>query len=259
MTGDKPLLYHAAPSYYSMIARLALIEAGCDFAGQIVDIHRARENQAPWYVRLNPSMTVPVLVEGDAVLPDSRLILRRAFPQAEDGQAGEVLEALYRFPVDAFTFSWLMSWNPLARLLIPRKLARIRDQMLELAKANPDLAEAYRQRAAVFDQRVADFSQPPGPRWTALKGQAGELLAALDAALARAPGEGGFLSGPDYGATDVAATVFLARLHFCRQGRMLSTCPAVAAYWRRVRARDSFERADVWDRLRPRLLLKLVG
>jgi len=251
----KPLLYHAAPSHYSMIARLALVEAGCDFTGRIVDIHRARENQEPWYVRLNPEMTVPTLVLGEEVLPDSRLILRHLFPNAEEGAAGELLDRLYRFPVDVFTFTWLMRWNPIARFMIPRKLARIRAQMLQLADANPDLADLYRARAAVFDHRVTEFSQPPGPRWTPLRAQVRDLLAILEAAL---PGQA-FLSGPTLGATDVVATVFLARLHFCRQGGMLSDFPAVAEYWRRMRGRDSFARADVWDRLHPRLLLKLVG
>lgn len=250
-----PLLYHAPSSHYSMIARLALTEAGEPFQMQWVDIHRARENQAPWYVRLNPDMTVPTLVIGERVLPDSRLILDHAFPGTGSGPEEALIERFYRFPVDAYTFGWLMRWNPVARFLFPRKLARIRGDMLALAQGHPDLAEAYRRRAGIFDQRTAAFSQPPKRHWPALQAQVGELLDAMQLGLAGRP----YLSGEAYGAADVVATVFLARLHFCRQGGLLAQRPVLAAYWARMRGRDSFVRADVWDRLRPQLLLSLIG
>lgn len=38
-SGAKPRLYHALSSYYSMIARLALIEGGIAYEPVVVDIH----------------------------------------------------------------------------------------------------------------------------------------------------------------------------------------------------------------------------
>ena len=251
-----PTLYNTDSSYYSMIARLALAEAGMAYTSRPVDIHRGRENQQPWFVRLNPEMTVPVLVDGDRVLPDSHLILDAALPRPAAGAQAELLSRLYRFPVDQFTFAWLMRWNPVVRFLFPRKLAEIRGDMLQLAAQNPDLADAYRKRAAVFDQRVAAFSQPPGPRWTALAAEADALLAEMEAQLGAADP---LFGGAAVNATDVLATVFLARLRFCRQGRRIGARPAVAAYWDRVHGRPSFRQADVWDRLRPSLVLRLIG
>ena len=248
---DLPTLYHTDSSHFSMIARLALVESGTAYTSHPVDIHRKRENQEPWFVRLNPDMTVPVLVQGDRVLADSRLILDALFP----GQETDLLDRIYRFPVDQFTFAWLMSWNPVVRALIPRKLAKIRGDMLALADRNPDLAEVYRARAAVFDQRVAAFSQPPGPRWAELGAMADRLLAEIEGGL----GSADMLDGDRYGATDIAATVFLARIAFCRQKRRLRARPAVAAYWARVRARPGFRKADVWDRLKPSLVLRVIG
>ncbi|MEQ8345206.1 MAG: glutathione S-transferase family protein [Sneathiellaceae bacterium] len=257
-----PLLYHAASSYYSMIARLALIEAGLRFDSRLVDIHRTRENQAPWFVRLNPEMTVPVLAlpgdgagDPDRLLPDSRLILEHAFPDAADAAEDGILARLYRFPVDQYTFAWLLGWNPVARFLIPRKLGKIRGDMLQLAGANPDLAEVYRRRAEIFDRRVAAFSQPQAPRWAALNAEVDGLMQMLEQGLAGGP----FLGGARYGAADVVATVFLARLRFVRQGRRIAASPAIAAYWQKLHAGDSFRQADVWERLKPSLVLRLIG
>lgn len=255
MTADQsPLLYHAAPSYFSMIARLALTEAGIPFQARAIDIHRRRENQAPWYVRLNPQMTVPTLVLGERVLPDSRLILDHAFPGHGEGPQAALVDLLYGYPVDAFTFSWLMRWNPVARRVVPRKLARIRDDMLALAAENPDLAETYRRRAALFDERATAFAEPPSRRWPALLARAELMLDAIAQELDGRP----LLGGERFGAADTVATVFLARMQFCGQRRLVEARPALAVYRDRVRARDSYTRADIWDRFGPGLLLRLV-
>ena len=82
------------------------------------------------------------------------------------------------------------------------------------------------------------------------------LLAEMEAQLGAA---GPLFGGAAVNATDVLATVFLARLRFCRQGRRIGARPAVAAYWDRVHGRPSFRQADVWDRLRPSLVLRLIG
>src|SRR5262245_23284361 len=102
----KPRLYHAASSYYSMIARLALVENGHGFESVLVDIHRRREQLEPAYVRLNPGMTVPTLVDVPGapprILADSRDILRFAFAAEASGFDSETerwVGAHYAFPI----------------------------------------------------------------------------------------------------------------------------------------------------------------
>ena len=68
----RPRLYHAPSSYFSMIARLALAEAGIDHEQVFVDIHFRSGQQLPAYARLNPNMTVPTLVLPGRVLDASR-------------------------------------------------------------------------------------------------------------------------------------------------------------------------------------------
>ena len=57
------ILYNAPSSYYSMIARYALFEAGLSFENRRMDIHLAKEQLSPWYRAINPKMTVPSLVK----------------------------------------------------------------------------------------------------------------------------------------------------------------------------------------------------
>ena len=115
---DPPRLFHAASSYYSMIARLALVEAGRPFTPVKLDIHRRMAQFEPSYARLNPNMTVPTLMLESSLLSDSRLILFHAFGRSED-QADDATRRLvalqYEFPIDELTFSWLLRWNALAR------------------------------------------------------------------------------------------------------------------------------------------------
>jgi glutathione S-transferase len=255
-----PELYHAASSYYSMIARLALIENRIPFRSHPLDIHRRLEHQAPWYVRINPGMTVPSLRLAGRDLTDSRDILMLAFGrriEAMDDPARRWVDELYAFPVDAFTFSWLMSWNPLARHVLPRKLAAIERSLCEHADSAPDLATAYRSRADVFATRCATLVPTgAGDRFRALKARATGMLDRLERELGRdAPAH-----APDsYGPQDVLWTVFLARLQFCRLQREIDSRPLVRAYYRQLKARPSFVEADIWTRLRLRKLLDLIG
>ena len=66
------ILYSAPSSYYSMIGRLALKEAQVPFENHQMDIHLRKEQLAPWYVALNPHMSVPTLVDGKTILIDSQ-------------------------------------------------------------------------------------------------------------------------------------------------------------------------------------------
>ncbi|MEZ5666701.1 MAG: glutathione S-transferase N-terminal domain-containing protein [Alphaproteobacteria bacterium] len=252
-----PELFHAPSSYYSMIARLALTEARIPFCARPIDIHRRLQHQEPAYVRLNPAMTVPCLRVGERVLADSRAILLAAFPGTilDEAAAGR-LAAHYGFPIDALTFGWLMRWNPLARRLLPRRLEAIRRMLLARAERHPELAAAYRERAAVFAQRVAAFDPATArARFEQLRERALAMLDGLERDIA----DGRFDPSSDYGPIHVLWTVFLARMQFCGLGRAIDARPRAAACYAAFRARPSFRQADIWPRLRPRLLLALIG
>ena len=66
------ILYHIPPSFYSQVARLALAEKGVKYTSRFV----AMDMYAPWYMRLNPAGTVPMIVHDGHPVPDSIAIAR---------------------------------------------------------------------------------------------------------------------------------------------------------------------------------------
>jgi tetrachloro-p-hydroquinone reductive dehalogenase len=247
-----PRLYHAPSSYYSAIARLALVEGGVAFEPVAVDIHRRKQQIEPAYVRINPGMTVPTLELADRVLVESRDILDLAFPDDARAPATRALvDEHYAFPVDELTFSWLLSWNPLARRFVPKTLRGMEARLRAFAVEQPDLAPAYLARAEVFHGRVKTFDPDAiSALWETRLAAALERLDALEALLADGRE---VLAPPRYGAADVVWTVFLARMGFVRLGHELERRSHVARYARAMKARPSFAAADIWDRI------KLIG
>ena len=255
--GPVPRLYHAPSSYYSMVARLALAEAGIAHEQVFVDIHVRAAQQSPAYARLNPNLTVPTLVWPGRVLDQSRDILEAALPATGRGRDAEVAEWLdlhYAFPIEELTFGRLLARHPAARVLVPRRLGAARRHLLRLADTNPDLREIYERRAAVFAERERTFDPATATRLAALRsGQAVDLLDRLEHRLA-APCD--VLVPPDHGAADVVWTVFLARMHFIGMGDEVAACPALVRYWQAMAARPAFAAADVWTRLHAGRLLR---
>lgn len=247
-----PTLYHASSSYYSMIARLALVEAGIAYASHPVDIHRRAQQHEPDYVRLNPHMTVPTLALPDRALTESRDIVEFAMPGAGD-EARAWVDRHYTFPVEELTFGWFLSWNPLARLMIPRALASAEQRLRARAAEHPDLAAVYAERAEVFAARRRTFDPDAATAlYEARLREARGHLDALEAALADGRAT---LVPSGYGPADVVWTVFLARIHFARLGDEIAKRPAVARYDEAATRRPSFEAADIWARIEPMKLL----
>jgi tetrachloro-p-hydroquinone reductive dehalogenase len=250
-------LYHAASSYYSMIARLALAEAGLGYKSVIVDIHYRMSQQNPDYVRLNPNMTVPTLVAPDAVLDQSRDIAEHALDlrdQALDAETRRWLDLHYGFPIEELTFGRLLSRNPLARLLIPKRLAAARRRLLELAAAHPDLASAYTARATVFEERVRTFN--PQTVQQLAERRRGEAIGFLGRLETQLSDGRQVIVPPRYGVADVVWTVFLGRMEFAGLGAEIGKRRSLARYCENMRARPSFAAADIWTRLH---LGRLVG
>lgn len=255
--GPRGRLYHAASSYYSMIARLSLAEAGIAVERSTVDIHAHMEQLQPDYVRLNPNMTVPTLVLPGRILDQSRDVMEWALGQiGTDGgpEARQWVDRHYAFPIEQLTFGWLLSWNPLARWLVPGRLAGAHRRLEQLAVENPDLAAAYRARAEVFAERMRIFN--PAAAKDLFRARRAEALQLLDD-VERSLADGRpVLAPPSYGCADVVITVFLARMEFVRLGREIAKRPSLARYYEAMRARPSFAAADVWRSLH---LLRMIS
>lgn len=257
MPESRPRLYHALSSYYSMIARLALVEGGIAYELRVIDIHFRMAQQQPDCVRLNPSMTVPTLVLPDRILDQSRDIAEYALGVGEatiDGDTKSWLDLHYGYPIEELTFGGLLARNPLARIIIPKRLGVVRRRLLERAAQNPDLAKVYEERAAVFAGRVHTFDPEAVARLSGSR--RAEAVGFLDRLEQTLHDGRAVLVPPAYGAADVVWTVFLARMEFVGLGAELQKRPALACYWRAMQARPSFASADIWTKLH---VFRLIG
>ena len=258
MTSEgKPVLYHAPSSYYSMIARLALNEGGIAFEPVFVDIHLRMSQQEPNYVRLNPNMTVPTLVLPNRVLDQSRDIAEFALGIKDDGLDAETkswTDLHYSFPIDELTFGGILAHNPLARIMIPKKLAAAHRRLLNYAAVYPDLAATYRARAEVFAKRLRVFD--PATVVRLAEKRRAEAIGLMDRLEQHLACEHAVMVPPTYGLADVVWTVFLARMEFTGLGKELNKRPGLANYWRAMKARPSFAAADIWTRMH---FLRLIG
>ncbi len=136
-------LWHAWPCPYCARVRVALAEKGLAWKGREVDLAR----KPPELAALNPANGVPVLVDGDRVIPDSLRILEyldertpepRLLPA--DGPGREAVKALY---------------ERVGRLLAPH--------LPRLARGTPEEREAA--RASVREALHALEADVPAGGW----------------------------------------------------------------------------------------------
>lgn len=246
LSGSKPHLYQTPSSYYSMIARLALAEGGVAYERVFVDIHYRLSQQQPDYVRLNPGMTVPTLVLADRVLVESRDIAEYALGAAADAETRAWIDLHYSYPIEELTFGGILARNPLARIMIPKRLEEIRRQLLSLAVRNPDLASVYKARAAVFAARIEAFE--PDAVVALSQRRRAEAIGFMDRLEQTLADGRPVLVPPAYGVADVVWTVFLGRMEFAALGAEIPKRPALARYWTALQARPSFAAADIWTK-----------
>jgi glutathione S-transferase len=246
LSGAKPRLYQTPSSYYSMIARLALAEGGIAYERVFVDIHFRLSQQQPDYVRLNPGMTVPTLVLADRILVQSRDIAEFALGAPPDPEAKAWVDLHYGYPIEELTFGGILARNPLARIMIPKRLAATRRQLLALAARNPDLASVYEARAAVFAARVSTFE--PDAVVKLSERRRAEAIGFMDRLEQSLRDGRAVLVPPAYGVADVVWTVFLGRMEFAGLGAEIPKRPALARYWAAMQGRPSFSAADIWTK-----------
>ena len=246
LSGAKPRLYHTPSSYYSMIARLALAEGGIAHERFFVDIHFRLSQQQPDYVRINPGMTVPTLVLADRILDKSRDIAAYALGSTLDAETKTWVDLHYCYPIEELTFGGILARNPLARIMIPKRLEATRRQLLAHAAQNPDLAAVYEARAAVFAERVRTFE--PDAVVKLSERRRTEAIGFMDLLDQTLSDGRAVLVPPAYGVADVVWTVFLGRMEFAGLGAEIPRRPALARYWAAMQARPSFSAADIWTK-----------
>ena len=257
----KMRLYHASSSYFSMIARLALLEAGLPFETRRLDIHFAKEQLTPWYIAINPAMTVPSLADANAILTDSRDILRRARDSAgtnwmDSGPAArDLIEKIvadhYAIKIEYLTFGTAFLSKPLLRYAFLHFLKRIVAR-LERSLPSAKDPQAILRKVEINRERLSFFASVD------LADRVGQERVKVAALLDRLPVPGNFLLGDRTSSADVVVGVLLARLKMIGlYSQFASPHTPLDAWYLRYRRRDIVQRADLWEKFQPlRVLMK---
>jgi len=227
-------LYYFPTATCGYKARLTLAEKGVDFIHRVLD-RDAGELVTPEYLKLNPAAVVPTMVHDGHVLIESSIIMTytdAAFegpplqpdPPLERARLAAWLKAAddrYLPALGAVTYGLF------------RRQDILRKTPAELEAYYQDIPSPERraQRRSVVEQGIA----APHVRDGVLT--LDRMLSDMELGLADTP----YLSGAGYGLADAALTPFVSRLDELSMSWMWRERPHLAAWWRSMQERPSFD------------------
>jgi glutathione S-transferase len=230
-----------------MIARLALNESNIHFDTKYMDIHIAKDQIAPWYIAVNPSMTVPTLTAADHAWKDSRDILKFAAmnktAQWYDSdptiapQIEKIVAAHYAISIEELTFGKIMVNSFLARKLFPIMLGRINKQLKAESEVNP---LATQEKIEINERRLAYFTQ--GNLVNKLNDRKEEVRDFIN----QLPQPDKLLFGDKASSADIVTAILYARLNMIDEYDLMKSSPAVSSWFDRMKTRPAFLKSDVW-------------
>ena len=273
--GTPPILYHVPPSFYSQVARLVLVEKQVAFELRaVVPGPPSFSTYAPWYMRLNPMGTVPTLIVDGEALDDSRVILEeveRRFdgpalrparspegppegpPERAGNKGADTTAEVDRWVDEAYQISErVLAYGSGRMRSVGRRVNDGRRRaLLDWRERTPDMRPIYDAKLADLDRFMADAADDDAvsAQLSALR----DRLDALDAALEARR----FVAGDAYSLADVVWTVTVARKIMMGEDPFPNR-PHLRAWFDRMRARPSFDRADVWTRFKPHKMLPIA-
>jgi glutathione S-transferase len=255
------ILYSSPPSYYSMIGRLALNEAGAPFVIRRMDIHLAKEQLSPWYLAINPAMTVPTLTDDNQSWTDSRAILDKAALIAGDQWMDSdpslaptiknIVDAHYAISIEHLTFAKAMTKFKFLHQLFPRMLGRIVKNLEEELpnSANP---EAVQRKITLNNNRIAYFTDGDlNQKLIVERESISHYLRQLTIPSSQ------LLFGDKPSSADIVTAILLARLKMIGEFQLAQAFTELPNWFERMQARSSFKEADIWTYFQPwRIVLK---
>uniref|UniRef100_A0A0G4F630 GST N-terminal domain-containing protein n=1 Tax=Chromera velia CCMP2878 TaxID=1169474 RepID=A0A0G4F630_9ALVE len=279
-----PLLYHNQGSYYSQVARLALIESGLQFRYRDIDLHKAdAEQNQEWYLRMHPGGVVPLLLAPPQIrskkylpLPGSEPTLRfimsdpwvivrpagykpsspheifcmssLAIPEILEDDGESFLKSFFSLDIEELSIPWMAMQIPrFLRFVTPHYEMCCESEKHLTGTAVKTDSQIVREACTKKTQgNKARLARYLDPEEAIKHGTAEALtfLSKLDTQLERSGGP--FIAGPMYSACDVVATVFLARADFFPLLRdAIRSSPRVAEYDHLMQERPSYKAAGV--------------
>ena len=230
-------LYHFWSSTCSRKVRLCLAEKGLDWTSHHVDIVNKRDNLQDWYVHLNPNGVVPTLNHDGQIVIESNIILEYledAFPEAplRPGTAeGKARMRLWMDKAETIVHKNInvISWN---KRHMPRMSQYSDDEHRAVLEAFPNL-----DKRRVMLERLSKGVSAEEEAFCL------DRLSALMDEMEDALGNNAWLVGDVFSLADIAIAPFVERFEANELEDLLDfkLRPKVGAWWRSVRARQSYE------------------
>ncbi|XP_003219666.2 ganglioside-induced differentiation-associated protein 1 isoform X1 [Anolis carolinensis] len=270
-TDAKLILYHWTQSFSSQKVRLVIAEKGLKCEEHDVSLPLSEHNE-PWFMRLNASGEVPVLIHRDNIICDANQIidyLEETFTDEntprlmpEEGsmyypRVQHYRELLDSLPMDAYTHGCILHPELAVDSLIPAyATTRIRSQignteseLKKLAEENPDLQDAYIAKQKRLKSKLMDHDNIKYLK--KILDELEKVLDQVETELQRrneeTPEDGHqpWLCGQFFSLADVSLAVTLHRLKFiglARRNWGSGKRPNLEAYYERVLKKKTFYR-----------------
>jgi glutathione S-transferase len=248
---EQVLLFHTARSYCAQQARLMLEEKGIDWHGRYLELGKA-EHFHPAYVRMNPRMVVPTLVDHGVVIRNAAWIIRyldMKFPERPliplDPKRRRLMEH-WIDRQDEYPVKYLSAGNLPEHLRSRQKAGwKVR---LDALKALMHQHRFDRQLCSLYARKFDEIThwhevEANKAQIAEITGRMDRMLDGVDAQLAHTP----FLAGDDYSLADIAWTPVLYRIEECGfvDSWIHGKRRHLGDYYNRLKQRPSFDSAIV--------------
>ncbi|MFQ5851140.1 MAG: glutathione S-transferase family protein [Candidatus Binatia bacterium] len=227
-------LYHNDMSTCSQKVRFALAEKRLQWTGHHLNL-RAREQQKPDYVRLNPNAVVPTLVDDGTVIVESTVIneyLDDAFPDPSLRPADSRARARMRLWTKQLDEGVHAATGVLSTGIAFRyqKLALPHGELEALISNVPDPAKRERTREDIMKGVESRYFVDAVKRFD-------RLLGDFETALRHAP----WLTGDDFSLADIAYAPYMTRLEHLQLEAMWEKRPCIARWFERLKERAGYQ------------------
>uniref|UniRef100_D4A5X7 Ganglioside-induced differentiation-associated protein 1 n=2 Tax=Rattus norvegicus TaxID=10116 RepID=D4A5X7_RAT len=265
------ILYHWTHSFSSQKVRLVIAEKALKCEEHDVSLPLSEHNE-PWFMRLNSTGEVPVLIHGENIICEATQIIDYLEQTFLDERTPRLMpdegsmyyprvqhyrELLDSLPMDAYTHGCILHPELTVDSMIPAyATTRIRGQignteseLKKLAEENPDLQEAYIAKQKRLKSKLLDHDNVKYLK--KILDELEKVLDQVETELQRrneeTPDEGNqpWLCGESFTLADVSLAVTLHRLKFlgfARRNWGHGKRPNLESYYERVLKRKTFNK-----------------
>jgi glutathione S-transferase len=233
-------LYHNINSVCAQKVRIALHEKGLDAKEHLLTLRGDQFD--PAYLKLNPSGVVPTLVHDGKTIVESSLVLYyldEAFPTSSLMPKQPELRhrvRLFNKLIDEYLHNSCMILT-FATAFRPNFIKLPRETWLAEVNKSPLKRRAEYKRSVIEHGLDSEFVRDAID-------QHKKLLSWMDQSLQ----SGTHLAGDAFSNADCAVIPYILRLELLKLSGMWDRYPAIADWWKRMRARSSVK-ATIFDRM----------